>query len=306
MTNAFKFYLPNKKYRTIDEQEFIEIAKDKVMQNNTLRREYQGKQISKLCALKIYKILNIHIQPVNALLVEIKPEDTYLKTIDKMEQELAKFIITKDEHTEEEKKNISAYLKGSKDAMVSLLTKSLQYKVIDEERTLEDFLDKEVYLKTEILYKKNKIIVDLTTDKFVCNNENKEIYKYKSSILDPEGYQFHFKKDELFPTREEAIEESKKLIDEHYNLPIRNSKIQKIIVRTDDNGTIIIFWPETLTDDNYIISNDVIGDHDLGGDTKTSMAFFDRCKDATATELSLAKEVIEKSLKLQTYNVKHL
>ena len=306
MTNAFKYYLPSGKYRTIDETEFIDIATDKVMHNNTLKRDYLNKDITKLCALKIYKILNIRVQPVNALLIEINENDPVLKTIDKIEQELAKFIITEEEHSKEEKNEINSYLKGSKEAMINLLTKSLNYKVIDEERTLEDFLDKEVYLKTEILYKKNKITVELINDKFSWDKESKKIYKYKSSILDPEGYQFHFKKDEIFSHREEAIEESKKLIDEHYNLPIRNSKIQKIIVRTDDRGTIIIFWPETSTDDNYIISNDLIGDHDLGGESKTSMAFFDRCKDATQKELALAKEVIDKCLKLQTYNVKHL
>ena len=306
MINAYKLYLPNHKYKVIDEQEFIDIAKNKVIHNSSLRKDFFNKEITKLSALRIYRILNINVLPVNALLVETGQDQIYLKTIEKMEQEIAKFIIETEEHTKEDKEDIKAYLSGYKEAFIAILLNQLHYKIIDKERTIEDFIEKEAYQKVELLYKKNKIIITLTPNDYICNYENKTIYKYQSSILDPAGYQFHFKKNELFPSREEAINESKKLIDENYNLPIRNSKIQKIIVRTDENKTIIVFWPETVTDDHYIISNDVIGKHDLGGDTQTSFAFFDRCKDATPKELAIAKSVIEKSLKLQTYNVKHL
>jgi len=307
MTNAYKLYSPSHKYRIIDEQEFLDIAQDKVLYNGSLRKEYLNKEITKLSALKIYKFLNIDIQPVNAILVETTPDNIYLKTIDKLEEELANFIIEKeDEYTEEEQVAINAYLKGSKEAMITLITKSLKYQVIDENRTLEEFIETEVYQPTELLYKKNKISISLVSNRYVCDEENKKIYKYQSSILDPGGFKFHFKKTELFAYREEAIKESKKLIDEHYNLSIRNGKVQKIIVRTDENNTIIIFWPDTVTEDNYITSNDIIGDHDLGGDTKTSISFFDKCKDGNIKQVIIAKNVIEKCLKLQTYNVKQL
>jgi len=304
VTNAFKFYLHGGKYMVIDEQEFIDIAKDKMSHDDTLKKKYLNREIHKLTALNIFKHLNIKTIPVNALLIETKEGvDPILKTIEKIDEDIEKFIF---EHIKEEANNFTSYFNGSKDALLKILEEDLNYKVVDNERTLEDFIDKEVYFTTNIEYKKNKITVALTKDKFICDLNTKKIYKYKSTILDTEGYQFNFKKNELFPSREEAITEAKKLVDEHYNLPIRNSKIQKIIVRTDEKGTIIIFWPDNTTDDDYIMANDVIGTSDLAGDTKTSLLFFNECKDATPAQIKTAKDVIEKCMNLQTMSVKHL
>lgn len=307
MTNAFKLYLPSGKYRIISEEEFIDIATDKMINHPGLRSKYINKEITKLTALKIFQRLNINITPVNAIEIEKKEDGKeprrILKTIEKIEEEIAKYIF---ENVTSDYSEFNDYLSGSKEAMVELVLDKLKYNVVSEDRTLEDFIDKEVYFTTNMTYKKNHITVELSPSKFICNNNNESIFKYVSTIVDAEGYKFSFRKHELFRYREEAIEESKKLIDEHYNLPIRNSKIQKIIVRKDEKGTIIVFWPDIRTDDRYIISNDVIGDHDLGGETKTSMAFFDNCVDVTPGELALAKMVIQKCMKLQTYNVNHI
>lgn len=304
MTNAFKFYLHSGKYRVIDEQEFIEIAKDKVSHDDILKKQYLNKEINKLAALNIFKKLKIKTTPVNALLIETKRgEDPVLKTIEKIDVDIEKFIF---EQIKEEANNFNSYFQGNKDALLKILEEDLNYKIIDEERTLEDFIDKEVYFTSKIEYKHNTISVSLTNEKFICDLNTQKIYKYKSIILDPEGYQFSFKKNELFTSREEAIEESKKLVDEHYNLPIRNSKIQKVIIRTDKHGTIIVFWPDIDTDNDYIMANDIIGTSDLAGDTKTSLLFFNECKDATPTQVKIAKDVIEKCMNLQTMNVRHL
>jgi len=303
VTNAFKYYLPTGKYRVIDEQEFVDIARNKMMHHASLRKTYVHREITKLSALKIFQKLNIKVIPVNALEIEISEDNVVLKTVEKMEEAIAEYIFT---HSTVDYSEFADYLSGKKDAMIDLIENKLNYKVVSEDRTLEDFIDKEVYFTTEMTYKKNHITVTLSPEKFICNKNDEAIYKYKSTIVDQDGYKFNFKKNELFKYREEAIEEAKKLIDEHYNLPIRNSKIQKIIVRKDEKNTIIVFWPEIATDTNYIISNDVIGNHDLGGEAKTSMAFFDTCQDVTARELKNAKDVIEKCMKLQTYNVKHL
>jgi predicted transcriptional regulator len=317
VTNAYKLYSPSGKYRIIDEQEFIKIAQDKVMHNDKLKQTYANREITKLVALKVYKLLNIKVFPVDTIKIETIKDEYTLKTIEIIEKDIEKLFFKnlekeKKELEEEkkesqgEKKDYSDYLNGSKEAMIDILKNDLKYKDVDEERTLEEFIEQEVYFTSEISYKKNKIFVELSDNKFICDEKEKKIYKYKSTIIDTEGYKFKFKKTEVFELREAAINESKKLIDEHYNLPIRNSKIQKIIVRVDDNGTIVIFWPEIATADNYIISNDVIGEFDLAGETKTSMAFFDNCRSATAQELTIAKKVINSALKLQTYNVKHL
>ena len=75
MTNAFKLYLHSGKYRVIDEQEFIEIAKDKMSHNDILKKQYLNRPIHKLIALKIFKVLKIKILPVNALLIKRNEEE---------------------------------------------------------------------------------------------------------------------------------------------------------------------------------------------------------------------------------------
>jgi hypothetical protein len=303
VTNAFKYYLPTGRYRVIDEQEFIKIAQNKMMHHTVLQKKYINRDVTKLSALKIFQKLNIKVVPVNALEIEQSEDNTVMKTVEKMEEEIAKYIF---DHSTVDYSEFTDYLSGKEEAMIELLENKLNYKVVSEDKTLKEFIEQEVYFTTEITYKKNHITVALSPEKFICNKNDEAIYKYKSTIIDEDGYKFNFKKNELFRYREEAIEEAKKLIDEHYNLPIRNSKIQKIIVRKDDKNTTIVFWPEISTDNNYIISNDVIGNHDLGGETKTSMAYFDTCQEVTARELRNAKKVIEKCMKLQTYNVKHI
>ena len=304
MTNAFKLYLQNGHYRVIDEEEFIQIAKDKLLHNDLLNKKYINKTINKLTAFQIFKAVKVLTIPVNALLVGRKGEEgTVLKTIEKMEEDVASFIF---EELEESDKDFAFYVKGSKESILQILEKELEYKIIDKERTLENFIDKEIYFTTNLTYKKNHITVELTKDKFICDLNTKKIYKYKATIQDPEGYQFDFKEHELFTSREKAILGAKKLIDEHYNLPIRNSKIQKIIVRTDIHNTIIIFWPDKDTDNDYIMANDIIGTSDLAGDTKTSLLFFNDCKDATPYQIQIAKKVIENTMNIQTMSVKHL
>lgn len=303
MTNAFRYYLPTRKYRIINEQEFLDIARSKMMHTGSLKQTYINKDLTKLTALKIFQRLNIQVVPVNAFEIKLKDDDVALKTVEKMEEDIAKYIF---DHSTVDYSAFSEYLAGSKDAMIDLLKNSLNYKGADEEKTLEDFIDKEVYFTTNMTYKRNYITVTLSSEKFICNKNEKAIYKYQANIIDEDGYKFSFKKGELFKFREEAIEECKKLIDEHYNLPIKNGKIQKIMVRKDANGTIIVFWPEITTDNNYIISNDLIGTHDLAGETKTSMSFFDSCQDVTMQELAMVKRVIQNCLKIQTYNVKNI
>ena len=303
MTNAFKIYMHGGKYRIIDENEFIATAKDKITHDNILKKRYGNKEIHKLNAVQIFKELKIKMQPVNALLIKIN-ESAYplLKTIEMMEEDIETYIF---KQIKENSETFSPYLKGSKGALIEILEKDLNYKV-EEERTLEDFVDKEVYTPTNITYKDNKITIDLTKDKFICDLMTQRIYKYKSTILNTEGYQFNFKKNELFESREAAIAQSKKLVNEHYNLPIRNGKVQKIIVRTDSLNHLIVFWPDIPTDNDYIMANDVIGPSDLAGDTKTSLIFFNECKDATPSQVKMARDTIENCMNLQTMNVRHL
>lgn len=304
MTNAFKLYLLGGKYRIIDEQEFIEIAKEKMSHNDQLKKQFLNRPIHKLIAMKIFQVLKINILPVNALLIKIKGvEYPVLKTIDMLEKDVEKFIF---EQIKEDTDKFTSYLEGSKDALLKIIEKELHYKIIDEDNSLEDFIEKEIYTENDITYKENKINIKLTNGKFICDLNTKKIYKYKSTILDTEGYEFNFKKNELFNSREEAIVESKKLVDEHYNLPIRNSKIQTIIVRTDSLDHLIVFWPEKDTDHDYIMANDIIGTSDLAGDTKTSLLFFNECKDASPAQVKIAREVIENCMNLQTMNVRHL
>jgi len=304
MTNAFKLYLYGDNYRIIDEEEFIEIAKEKMSNDALLTKQFLNRPIHKLIALKIFQVLKVKILPVNALLVKIKKEEyPVLKTIEMIEEDVEKFIF---EQIKEDSKSFEPYFKGSKEALLEILEKDLQYDVVDENRTLKDFIEEEVYTETNITYKDNKITISLTDNKFICDLNTKRIYKYKSTILDTEGYEFSFRKNELFVSREEAIKESKKLVDEHYNLPIRNSKVQRIIVRTDSLKHLIVFWPDIKTDDEYIMANDVIGTSDLAGDTKTSLLFFNECKDAPSAQVKIAREVIENTMNLQTMNVKHL
>jgi len=304
VTNAYKLYLHNGKYRVIDEEEYIEIAKDKITHDDSLKKLYANKEINKLAALRIFKHQNIRIQPVNAILIEVKKGvDPILKTIEKIEEDIEQYIF---EQIKENFSDFSSYFSGSKKAALKILEEELHYKVVEGDRTLSDFLEKEIYFTSKLIYKKNHISIELTKDKFICDFVTKRIYKYKSTIVNEEGYQFNFKKNELFTSREKAMLESQKLVDEHYNLPIRNAKSQKIIVRTDDMDTIIVFWPDIDTDEEYIMANDVIGTSDLAGDTKTSLLFFNDCKNATPTQVEIAKQVIEKSMNLQTYNVEHL
>ncbi|MDC0933227.1 hypothetical protein OAR97_05200 [Arcobacteraceae bacterium] len=304
MTNAFKLYLQNGHYRVIDEKEFIQIAKNKLLNNDVLNKKYINRPINKLTAFQILQALKVKTVPVNALFIDREGQDEpILTTIENIEEDISTFIF---EELEESDKNFSFYVKGSKESIIQILEKELKYKILDKERTLEDFIDKEIYFTTNLTYKKNHISVHLTPDKFISDVNTKKIYKYQSTILDPEGYQFNFKKNELFASREEAINQAKKLIDEHYNLPIRNSKIQKIIVKTDAHNTIIIFWPDIDTDNDYIMANDIIGTSDLAGDTKTSLLFFNECKEATPMQIKIAKNVIEKNMNIQTMSVRHL
>jgi hypothetical protein len=304
VTNAFKFYLQNEHYKVIDENEFIKIAKNKLMNNDLLNKKYINRPINKLLAFQIFQALKIKTIPVNAILVDSKgQEESILKTIEKIEEDIAAFIF---DELEESDKNFAFYVKGSKESIIQILEKELEYVLLDEDSDLEEFIDKEIYFITNLTYKKNHITVNLTPDKFICDINTKKIYKYQTTILDPEGYKFNFKKNELFASREEAIKEAQKLIDEHYNLPIRNSKIQKIIVRTDEHNTIIIFWPDIDTTNDYIMANDIIGTSDLAGDTKTSLAFFNECKSATPTQIKIAKNIIARNMNIQTMSVKHL
>ena len=304
MTNAFKLYSYGDKYRIIDEEEFIAIATDKMLTDVLLKKQFANKTIHKLTALKIYKALKIKVLPVNALSITIKnEEEPVLKTIEMIEEDIEKFIF---EQIKENADKFVSYLKGSKKATLKILEEDLEYKSEDDEKTIESFLDTEIYTQTAFTYKENKITIALTDDKFICDENTKRIYKYKSTIINPEDYEFHFKKNELFTSREEAVIESKKLVDEHYNLPIRNSKVQRIIVRTDSLKHLIVFWPDIDTDDEYIMANDIIGTSDLAGDTKTSLLFFNECKDATPAQVKMARDVIEKCMNLQTMNVKHL
>jgi len=305
MTNAYKLYLHSGKYRIIDEKEFILIAKQKIIENYFIQKKYANIEINKLAAFNIYKLLSIKILPVNAFFINIKDGiDPTLKTIEKMEEDIEKFIFTQ---IKEDANSFSSYLNGSKEAMIEILEDKLFYNTAEEnDRTLSDFIEKEIYFRSEINYKKNVITIELTKNKFICDLNTQKIYKYKSTIKDKEEYQFNFRKNELFRSREEAISESKKLIDENYNLPMKNSKIQKIIVRTDDKNTIIVFWPDVDTHDEYIMANDIIGTSDLAGDTKTSLLFFNDCKEPTPEQIQTAKDVIAKCMNLQTYNVKHL
>lgn len=304
MTNAFKLYLQNGHYRIIDEEQFIEIAKNKLLGNDSLNKKYINRTINKITAFQIFKALKVLTVPVNALLVSTKDtSEPTLKTIEKVEADIADFIFNE---LEEGDKDFSFYVKGSKESIIQLLKKELEYKIHNEDRTLEEFLDKEIYVTSNISYKDNHITVELSKEKFISDVISRKIYKYKASIQDKDGYHFDFKNHELFVSREEAIKGAQKLIDEHYNLPIRNSKIQKIIVRTDEHNTIIVFWPDRDTDDEYIMANDIIGTSDLAGDTKTSLLFFNDCKNASPSQIQIAKKVIENTMNIQTMSVKHL
>ena len=55
MINAYKLYLHNGKYRVIDEEEYLEIAQDKITHDDSLQRIYANKEINKLAALRIFK-----------------------------------------------------------------------------------------------------------------------------------------------------------------------------------------------------------------------------------------------------------
>lgn len=304
MTNAFKLYLYGDKFRIINEEEFIEMAKEKMSHNHLLKKQFINRPIHKLIAMKIFQVLKIKILPVNAILIKRKGQEyPLLKTIEMIEEDIEKYIF---EHIKEDSDIFEPYFKGSKDALLKILVEDLNYKEVDDERTLEDFIEEEIYTATNITYKDNKITINLADSKFICDLITKRIYKYKSKILDTEGFEFNFKKNELFVSREEAIVESKKLVDEHYNLTIRNSKVQKIIVRTDSLDNVIVFWPDITTDNDYIMANDVIGTSDLAGDTKTSLLFFNDCKDASTAQVKIAREIIENTMNLQTMNVKHL
>jgi len=305
MTNAYKLYLPNGKYKIIDEEDFISIATEKMIRNDSLKKRFFNRDIDIDTANIIYEYLKIKVEPTIAILLDIPTRvDPCFKTITMLENEISKFLF-KEKDSNFSIKNL--YLKGSKDAMLQILEEEMEYKTaVDEKRTLKGFLDKEVYFTSKIKHKNNTIIVELAKTKFSMDQDTQKIYKYTSSIEDEKGYVFNFKKNDLFPTREEAIAESKKLINEHYKLPLKYSKTQKIIVRKDSKGTLIIFWPDIKTDYNYIISNDIIGNQDLCGDAKTSMAFFESCENATDEEVSLAKDLALKCLNLVTFNMKKI
>lgn len=321
MANGYKLYLDNGKYKILNESKLIDIAKKKLIYKDILRKKYSRKEINKVDALTICQLLKIQIEPLDVMEIESDiSEIPELKAIECMEEDIQNFIfdyIKKQKEEDVEKfiikddeeyiSRFNPYFSGSRNAMLSILKDDLHYQGTEENKiTVDYFIDKEVYLTSNISYKKNIITVELTKDKFIYDFNARKIYKYKASIIDEAGYQFNFKKDELFISREAAILESKKLVDEHYNLRIKNSKIQRIIVRTDDKGTIIVFWPTITTKDDSIISNDIIGTTDLAGELNTSLAFFHKCKNATEEEIQIAKKVIENCMNLKTFNVKNL
>ena len=305
MKNAYKIHLPNGKSKIIDEKDFISIAKDKMMHNNILKKKFHNKEINITCGYDIFKYLKVKVEAIDAILVDIPKEvNSCFKTISMLENDISKFIFDPDNV---DNKECDLYLNGSKDSMLKILEEGLSYVVAKtEKRTLKGFIDKEVYFTSELQYKNNDITIELSSSRFAVDRNTNYIYKYKASIIDEDGYKFNFKKDELFTTRQKALIEAKKLIDEHYKLPIKYNKIQKIIVRTDSKNTIIVFWPDHKTDKNYILSNDIIAGSDLGGETKTSMAFFENCKEATAKEIELAKSVILKCFNLITFPIKNI
>ncbi len=304
MTNAYKLYLQSGKYKVLDEQEYLSIAKHKLEHDDSLKKLYANKKINKLAALRIFQHQKIKIQPVNAILIKTnKKVEPVLKTIEQIEEDIEKYIF---QQMKENSNYFALYFSGSKKAALKILEEGLQYEVVDDKRTLDDFLEKEIYFTSKVMHKNHHIQVELTKNKFICDFNTKRIYKYKATIVDEEDYQFNFKKNELFVSREEALQEAKKLIDEHYNLAIRNGKAQKIIVRTDADNTIIVFWPDVETDEEYIMANDVIGTSDLAGDTKTSLLFFNECKEPTPEQIKIAQNAIEKTMNLQTFNVHHL
>ena len=321
MINGYKLYLTDTKYKILDDTKLIDLAKRQMMYKDSVRKKYSRKIINKVDALTICELINIKIKPVDVMLIKTTERDSpVLKSIECMEKDIQDFIFdyAKEKKEEDVKefiiKDLKAYTRrfqpyfsGSRNAMLSLLKDDLHYKATAEnDNTLDYFIDSEVYVASNISYQSNIITVEITKDKFTCDFDTEEIYKYNATIINEDSYQYNFKKGQLFISREAATLEAKKLVDEHYNLPITNSKIQRICVRTHDGETIIVFWTAIKTKDGTIIANDVIGTSDLAGETNTSLEFFNKCQPASPEQIQIAKDVIENCMNLKTFNVKGL
>lgn len=290
----------------MDELEFIHIAEEKMSNHSILKRTLNNRDSTPELAKKIYDYLKIPYELVSAILLKTpKRTDPLFKTIGMIEKEIGVFLSTAENSVIAPYK--AKYLNGSQSGMLEILEKGMDYKVAPEEKnTLANFIKNEVYYKSNIVFKNNKIVIELAAPTFILETKLKQVLKYKATITDTNGYVFSFKKNEFFETRKKAIAEAKKLINEHYKLPIRNSKIEKVVIRTDENNTIIVFWPYRPTDENYILSNDLIGTYDLASEAKTSMQFFESCKPATPAEIKIAKDLLLKYFKIEAYSMKKI
>lgn len=302
MIKAFKIPLIEGKYRIIDEFDLIDTAKQKIQEREKLAKKYHSIEIGRMTALSIYKALGIDVHTVHALKIK-KGEDGFeLKTIECIEKDIEKLFF--DENVEKTN-TFEQYLKGSKEAMIELVEEFLKYELSsDEDDSVKDFIENETFFTTTLFYKQNRIEVDIAKRKFILRKEDKSILKYEAKIVDSTGYHFSFDENELFRFRDVALNEAKKLIDEHYKLAERNAKVEKIIVKKDKHGTIVIFWPdEKVEKEGFIISNDLIGENDLTSKTEASINFFNSCTDATTKEIMVAKKVIRSCLNIKTYTV---
>jgi len=320
MITGYKIYLEKGKYKLLTQKGLIEVANKQMMYKPKIRKNFLRKDIDIVDALSICEQLEIQVKPADVMLIKSSlDKQSTLKSIQSMEEDIQEYIFEQIKEKQEEDvekfiiKDIKeytalfdSYFKGSRNAMLDILQEGLKYEVVEgNDTTLPYFVDKEVYLTSNISYKNNIITVELSKDKFICDLTTQKIHKYKATIINEEGYQFNFKKEELFISREAGFLESQKLVDEHYNLKIKNSKIERITVRTHD-GIIVVFWPSVKMKEGFIKSNDLIGKFDLAGDTETSIKFFEQCKDATEEEIQLAKDVILNCMNLKTFNVKKL
>ena len=320
MITGYKLYLEKGKYKLLTQKNLIEVANKQMMYKPKIRKKFLRKDIDIVDALSICEQLEIEVKPADVMLIKSNiDKKATLKSIESMEEDIQEYIFEtiKEKQEEDVEKFIikdikvyttlfDSYFGGSRNAMLDILENGLKYEATEgNDTTLGYFVDKEVYLTSNISYKNNIITVELSEEKFICDLSTEKIHKYKATIINEDGYQFNFKKEELFISREAGFLESKKLVDEHYNLKIKNSKIQRIIVRTHDN-IIVVFWPTVKVKEGFIKSNDLIGKSDLAGDTETSIKFFDQCKEATEEEIQLAKDVIDNCMNLKTFNVKKL
>lgn len=300
MIKAFKLPLFHGKYKIIDEIELIDLAKRKIEHSPKLAKKYHNIELGRMTALAVFKAADTELQTVYALKIKKGVDNFALKTIDCIEKDIEKAYFNEDiEKTE----IFDDYMRGSKEAMVKIIEDVLKYELTeDEDDSVEDFLDHETFFTTTVFYKQNRIEVEIAKRKFIINKKEQTIHKYDAIIVDKTGYKFKFEESELFRFREEAVNGAKKLIDEHYKLAERNSKVEKIVVKKDKSGTLIVFWPdEKVEKEGNIKANDLIGEFDLAAKTEASMDFFDSCTEATTKEIMIAKKVIRNCLNLKTY-----